>query len=176
MLADWRRYLMPVRPVTIAIRGLHFGRYGQDAEHERLISLYAGYPELVHGYGVGSFSPNECGTTAAGASCAVIDNLIGSRLLIANLEARAPLVGLFRGDIDYGRVPVEVAAFFDAGVAWTRDSLPSFAGGTRQWVRSVGGAVRFNAFGLLILEVSAARPLDRPDRSWRWQVGIRQGF
>ena len=30
LLADWRRYFMPKRPVTIAVRALHFGRYGRD--------------------------------------------------------------------------------------------------------------------------------------------------
>ena len=49
VLADWRQYLMPKRPVTFALRGLHYGRYGADADSPQLISLYAGYPELVHG-------------------------------------------------------------------------------------------------------------------------------
>jgi hypothetical protein len=175
VLADWRRYVMPVRPITVAVRGLHVGRYGQDAEHERLLGYDLGYPELVHGYSTGSFAANECAGLAR-AECLAVDSLIGSRLLVANLEVRAPLVGLFRGDISYGPVPVEIAAFFDAGVAWTRDSRPAFAGGTREWVRSAGAAARLNAFGLLIIEVAAAKPLDRIDRSWQWQVGIRQGF
>jgi outer membrane protein assembly factor BamA len=159
----------------VAVRGLHVGRYGQDAEHERLLGYDLGYPELVHGYSTGSFAANECAGLAR-AECLAVDSLIGSRLLVANLEVRAPLVGLFRGDISYGPVPVEIAAFFDAGVAWTRDSRPAFAGGTREWVRSAGAAARLNAFGLLIIEVAAAKPLDRIDRSWQWQVGIRQGF
>ncbi len=33
--ADYRRYFF-FRPVTLALRGLHFGRYGTDAESERL--------------------------------------------------------------------------------------------------------------------------------------------
>ncbi|HUF46378.1 MAG TPA: hypothetical protein VMM93_01120 [Vicinamibacterales bacterium] len=175
VLADWRRYLMPVAPVTIALRGLHVGRYGRDAEHERLIGYELGYPELVRGYGIGSIVVNEC-AGVSGPDCSLVDSLIGSRLLVANLEVRAPLVGLLRGDLTYGPLPVEVGAFFDAGVAWTRADLPAFAGGTRQWVRSVGGLARVNAFGLLIVEIAAARPLDRPTRSWQWQVGIRQGF
>ncbi len=60
VLADWRRYYMPKRPVTIAVRGLHVGRYGRDSGHDQLLDLYAGYPEFVHGYGVGSFSAREC--------------------------------------------------------------------------------------------------------------------
>jgi hypothetical protein len=175
VLADWRKYVMPVRPVTVAVRGVHIGRYGRDAEHERLLGFELGYPELVHGYSIGSIATNECAGLAR-AECLAVDSLVGSRLLVANVEVRAPLFGLFRGDISYGPVPIEVAAFFDAGVAWTRATRPSFAGGTRDWVRSVGAAARFNAFGLLILEVAGSKPLDRLDRSWRWQVGIRQGF
>jgi len=175
VLADWRRYLMPVRPVTVALRGLHIGRYGHDAEHERLLGFELGYPELVHGYGISSIATNECAGLAR-AECLAVDSLIGSRLLVLNLEVRAPLVGLFRGDISYGPVPIEIAGFFDAGVAWTRATRPSFAGGTRDWVKSVGAAARFNAFGLLIIEVAGSKPLDRLDRSWQWQIGIRQGF
>jgi hypothetical protein len=43
---------------------------------------------------------------------------MGSRLLVAGAELRAPLVGLFTGGLDYGPVPAELLAFFDAGVAW----------------------------------------------------------
>ena len=30
--------------------------------------------------------------------------------------------------------------------------------------------------GYFVLEVSAARTLDRADQHWQWQVGLRQGF
>jgi hypothetical protein len=64
----------------------------------------------------------------------------------------------------------------DAGVAWTEATRPAFAGGSRGVVRSYGAAARVNAFGLLILEIAASRPMDRLNRGWQWQVGIRQGF
>ena len=176
MLADWRRYFMPTRPVTIAVRGLHIGRYGADAEDDHLVKLYAGYPELLHGYGSNSITLAECAFGVAGADCSAFNRLSGSRMLIGNVEVRAPLVGLFRHDIQYGSVPVEIAAFMDTGVTWSRGTRPSFAGGTRDVLRSVGGAVRVNAFGLAIVELSVARPLDRIDRHWQWQIGLRQGF
>lgn len=193
-LADWRRYYMPVRPVTVAFRVMHFGRYGRNAERPRdclrfdveierpaecvngLPDLYLGYPELVHGYGFDSFSAAECLRGSEGLDCSSFDRLIGSRMLVANAEVRAPVVGLFTGELEYGRIPVEVAAFFDAGLAWTKDDQPAAFGGTRRPVRSVGGAARVNVFGLLTVEVAASRPLDRLDRSWRWQIGLRQGF
>jgi Tol biopolymer transport system component len=176
VLVDGRRYFMPARPVTIAVRGLHYGRYGRNSQHDQLLDLYAGHQEFVHGYGYGSFTAAECPDRTPAAQCPVFANLLGSRLLVANLEVRAPLVGLFKGEIEYGRVPIEVAAFFDAGVTWSRDSRPSFLGGSKQVVRSAGAAARVNLFGLLVLEVAASRPFDRMSKSWRWQIGVRQGF
>jgi hypothetical protein len=176
LLFDWRRYFMPVRPVTIAVRALTFGRYGADAEFPRLSDLYIGYPEFVHGYGVGSFTALECLGGGATPECGVFNDLIGSRLAVANVEVRAPLVGLFTGRLDYGRIPVDLAFFTDAGVTWTNTTRPSFAGGTRGIVRSIGGAVRVNVFGLLVVELSAAHPYDRVERGVQWQLGIREGF
>ena len=57
-----------------------------------------------------------------------------------------------------------------------QSTRPAFAGGTRELLRSVGGAARINVFGLLVLEIAASRPLDRIDKSWQWQIGIREGF
>jgi Tol biopolymer transport system component len=176
ILLDWRRYFMPAGPITVAVRGMHYGRYGESSENERLIGLYVGYPEFVHGYGVGSFSPAECPSVGGRAECGVFDRLIGSRMAVANVEVRAPLRSLFTGQLEYGRIPVDVAAFYDMGVAWTEAERPEFAGGTRGIVKSVGAAVRINVFGLLPVEVSAARAFDRVDSSMQWQLGIRQGF
>src|SRR5262249_14251943 len=94
LLADLRKYLMPVRPVTIAGRLMTYGRYGSGAEDQRLYPLFLGYPDLVRGYDYGSFSASECGVNTNGA-CPVFDQLIGSRLLVGNVEVRAPLLGLF---------------------------------------------------------------------------------
>jgi outer membrane protein assembly factor BamA len=112
----------------------------------------------------------------ATSTCPAFDNLIGSRLLVTNVELRAPLVGLFRPSAMYGGVPVEVGVFADAGVAWTSASKPSFAGGDRQWARSVGATVRFNAFGFAVGEIDYVRPFDRPDNGWRWQFNLIPGF
>lgn len=61
-----------------------------------------------------SFSDGQPRSTGA-----IFNNLSGSGLVVANLVVRAPLVGLFTGEIDYGRLPVEVAAFVDAGLVWS---------------------------------------------------------
>jgi outer membrane protein assembly factor BamA len=175
-LIDVRRYYMPVRPVTIAVRGLQYSRWGSDSEDVHLAELYAGYPELVRGYGLGSFDAHDCTSISAGGKCAVFNNLRGSGLFVANLEVRAPIVGLLRHELDYGRFPVEVAGFVDGGLSWTHEDRPAFLGGTRQVVRSAGAAVRMNIFGLFVLEVAAAHPFDRISGGVQWQVMMRQGF
>ncbi len=55
VLADMRTYLMPIRPYTIALRGMYYGRLGADGENEMLPTLYLGYPGLVRGYDQYSF-------------------------------------------------------------------------------------------------------------------------
>jgi Tol biopolymer transport system component len=174
-LADYRTYLMPVRPFTFALRGLYYARYGQDAEDQRLPTLYLGYPGLVRGYDPGSFQAGECGAQTDG-SCPAFDRLIGSRVAIANAELRFPLWGAFGGDRFYGPIPVELAVFTDAGVAWGRNSRPSFSGGDRKPVTSAGGAVRINLLGFAVAEIDYVRPLDRPGRGWLWQFNLRPGF
>jgi hypothetical protein len=175
LLADYRRYVMPFQPVTLAVRGMHYGRFGGDSEDSRMQPLFIGYPQFVRGYDVGSFNANECEEGPAG-SCDAFDRLIGSRLIVANFEVRAPLWGLFGGDNFYGPLPVEIAGFFDYGVAWNRDSKPEIFGGARNAARSYGAAVRANLFGFAILEIDYVRPLDRPLKSWFWQFSLRPGF
>lgn len=177
VLIDWRKYLMPKRPVTWAFRALHYGRYGGDAEDPRLVPLYAGYPDLVHGYGFGSFTSADCIVLPTATQCGVFQSLMGSRLLVLNAEARAPLFGLFHGgNLQYGRIPIEIAGFFDAGVTWSANTRPTFAGGTQDLLRSYGGAARANVLGFLVLEVALSHPLDRLDSRWYWQIGLREGF
>jgi outer membrane protein assembly factor BamA len=166
---------MPARPFTFALRGLHYGRYGRDGEDTRLSPVYLGQPGLIRGYEFSSFEASECDPTPT-APCASFDRLVGSRLLVGNAELRVPLVGLFRPRAMYGGIPVELAVFADAGLAWNRDTRPGFAGGDREWVRSVGAALRFNAFGYAIGEIDYVRPLDRPGRGWVWQFNLTPGF
>ena len=174
-LADYRRYFMPVRPFTLAFRGLHFGRYGRDSEDSRLSPLYLGFPGLVRGYDVDSFEAEEC-TGDGSSSCPAFDRLMGSRMAVVGAELRFPIFGLFSRRSLYGPLPVELALFTDAGVAWTSGSDPAFVGGDRDWARSAGLALRFNAFGYVIGEVDYVRPLDRPGRGWVWQFNLTPGF
>lgn len=175
LLFDYRRYVMPVRRLTLAGRVLHFGRYGGDADDPRLFPLFLGYQNLVRGYGLGSFSADEC--PEGGDECPVFDQLLGSRLAVANVELRFPLLGVLGvGSGYYGAFPLEAALFADAGVAWTRDDDPSLFGGERDAVASAGVALRFNVFGYFIAELDYVRPFDRPDKGWHFQFGLTPGF
>jgi outer membrane protein assembly factor BamA len=175
VLADMRTYVMPVQPYTFAFRALYYGRYGSSAEDPRLPTLYLGYPGLVRGYDAGSFEPGECGVQPDG-SCPVFDRLLGSRLAIANAELRFPLWGAFGGDNFYGPIPVELAVFSDAGIAWGRSGRFLLVEGDNQPVVSVGAAARINLLGFAVAEINYVRPLDRPGRGWLWQFNLRPGF
>ena len=175
VLADYRRYFMPARPFTIALRGLHYGRYGGDAEDVRLSPLFIGYQGLVRGYDLGSFDANECNATDL-TTCEAFDQLNGSRVAVASAEIRFPLLGLFSRRSFYGPFPIEMAFFGDAGLAWDSTTKPSFAGGDRNWVRSAGVALRANLLGFAIAEFDYVRPLDRSRKGWIWQFGLTPGF
>ena len=48
--ADYRRYVMPARPFTLALRVQHVGRYGAGATDSRLLPLVWTVRDLVRGY------------------------------------------------------------------------------------------------------------------------------
>ena len=107
----------------------------------------------------------------------VVEQALESAVAAAPPDVFPPLV---RPDLGRNRADemIGVVGFFDAGVAWDRNSRPSGLGGngTRPWVRSFGGGIRVNAFGYAIVKLVAARPFDRADNSWRFVFGIRPGF
>jgi Tol biopolymer transport system component len=178
VLGDFRRYFLPVRPFTFAVRGLHYGRYGRDGEDNRLSPLFIGYPGLVRGYEVPSFDSSECVPDET-SDCPSFDRLLGSRIAIGSAEVRFPLLGLFSRRSYYGAFPIEMAFFGDIGTAWTKDQRPQFIGGIsgeRDWVRSAGVALRVNALGFAILELDYVRPFDRPGKGWHWQFNLTPGW
>src|SRR5436309_3827673 len=175
-LVDYRKYIMPARPFTIAARVLHVGRYGRDAENARMYPLFIGYSSLVRGYDIGSFNVNECGNTG-GSTCPVFDQLVGSKMLVGNIELRFPPFGLLHvGGGYYGALPVEAAIFYDAGVAWTDSAKAQIFGGTRKLVRSTGVSFRLNLLGYAIGQMDVVHPLDRPQKNWIVRFSITEGF
>lgn len=173
-LADYRTYLMPVRPFTIALRGMYYGRYGRDAESSLLTPVFLGYGELIRGYDYNSFEASEC--TGLSTACPVLDKLFGSRMVLGSAELRFPLWGALGGDNFYGPLPVEMGVFTDAGAAWDRSGRLKLTGTDANLVRSVGALVRVNVFGFAVAEIDYVRPLDRPKRGWLWQFNLMPGF
>ncbi|HXY39208.1 MAG TPA: hypothetical protein VEQ10_06035 [Vicinamibacteria bacterium] len=193
VLADFRAYFMPVRPVTFAIRAMHYGRYGPGSSDPRFQSVYLGYSELIRGYS--NITNSDCQPNAA-SGCPIFDRLFGSRMMVGNAEVRAPLWGLIKGRMTYGPLPIEVGAFADAGVAWyatcsgnttntgfyygpvcgVNDQKPKFLGGSQEWLTSFGGFARLNLLGFAVIQVSLAKPLQRPYAGWVWEWTLAPGF
>jgi WD40 repeat protein len=175
-LADYRRYEMPIRPITLAGRVLYYGRHGEGSADDRLSTLFLGSQGLLRGYDIDTFSAEEL---SSDNDEDVFDRLIGTRLAVANLEVRVPPFALLGLGAPYGGpLPIELGAFYDTGVAWDSRAAtdPTFLGGDRALVRSYGAVGRINLFGYVVVEADYVKPVDRPDDSWRWQFGLRAGF
>jgi len=179
LMGDYRKYFMPVRPFTLAFRALHYGRYGRDADDERLWPLYLGYETLVRGYDYNSFSLEEF----AGGSSFDQARLFGSKILVGNVELRFPVfrvLGIGKGY--YGVLPIDMIAFYDWGTAWGSDVFtgeqvkPNFLGGTRKSISSAGVGLRMNVFGYIVLGVNYVKPFDRPGKGWYFQFSFWPGF
>lgn len=180
-LADFRRYLF-ANPVTLAFRGLHFGRYGSDAESDRLQPLFVGQPYLIRGYDPNSFDVSECqaapGTTD---DCPQFTRLGGSRIAVANVELRIPLFGTEQfGLIPLSFLPTEISPFFDMGYAWNKgDSFElRFDRNTtdRVPVFSAGISARVNILGYAVGEFFWARPFQRPGKNWVFGFQLQPGW
>jgi hypothetical protein len=171
VLLDHRRYVMPIKPYTIAARVVHMGHYGRDADDPRILPAFLGSRQFVHGYGWGSL---QC-EMAPMETCGAFEELLGSRLLVGNMEVRVPVMGVLAREIDYGSVPAEGFLFADSGLVWSRSRLFAATGRERRLVTSVGAGVRVNAFGFP-LELAVVRALNAPARGWSFDFSFRPAF
>ena len=183
VLADYRRYVMPVKPFTLASRLMHYGRYGPEGsvEDNRLAPLFLGYSGMVRGYDLNSFTFDECQPSAT-SSCPSFDRLTGSKLLVGNVEVRFPPMGLLGlGPNLFGVLPIDLVGFYDAGVAWTmRDRVLCDAGQLSVFtgcvVSSAGAGLRLNLMGFAIVEIDRVHPFNRPLKRGYWQFSFTPGF
>jgi hypothetical protein len=180
-LADFRRYLF-ANPVTLAVRGLHYGRYGSDAENDRLQPLFVGQPYLIRGYDPNSFDVSECeAVPGSDDDCPQFTRLGGSRLAVANVELRIPLFGNEQfGLIPLSFLPTEVSPFFDMGYAWNKGDQLDFrfdrTTSDRVPVFSAGVSARVNILGYAIGEFYWARPFQRPGKNWVFGFQLQPGW
>jgi hypothetical protein len=159
--ADVRKYVMPVRPYSIALRLLHSARYGADGGDPRLLSSFIGSSYFVRGHreDLAFCRPDTrrvCG-----------DDLLGHQLLVGNVEVRVPLWGIKSRQIDYGLIPADLFMFADGGMIRGEQQKTT--------ISSFGGGVRVNALGFPV-EIAAIRALDGPRPRWQFDFGFRVGF
>jgi hypothetical protein len=185
MLLDYRKYLF-ARPFTFAFRGFHYGRYGKDASGfgedgtQVLSPLYLGYETFLRGYARESFDTAECHPTDT-SGCPAFDRLIGSRVAVANLELRIPLIGTEQlGLLNFPFLPTEIAPFIDAGMAWSSGDDVKFEfvrnSAERVPVISTGVSARFNVLGYLVFEAYYAYPFQRPEKGAHFGFQLAPGW
>ena len=160
VLADYRKYIF-IKPFTFAFRGLHYGRYGGNAENGFFNRLSLNNDFLVRGYNAGSFV-----SEGGGDNVLNVNNLQGNSIAVANAEIRFPLTGpeklaLFKSGFLFS----DLNLFADAGIAWDSDRNiemswePKYNASTP--IVSAGASVRINLFGYLVLEPYYAIPFQR---------------
>jgi len=181
-LTDYRRYDPIIfNTITIATRFLGSASVGRD---EGAFPKYIGRPDYVRGYDKANFSGYECtGYIGGGANCAT-EQLVGSRVLVANAEIRFPLVRRFDiGTLPVGLPPIEGLIFYDAGLAWSKGQEVSLKKPDnydftlqRYPLRSYGAGIRVNLFNLAILKWDYAIPLDKPGRKANWTFSLGPSF
>ncbi|HKJ92483.1 MAG TPA: BamA/TamA family outer membrane protein, partial [Longimicrobiales bacterium] len=202
LVADYRHYWYHY-PFTLAMRGMHYARYGKDADQQSFLvqPFYLPDEYYIRGYDPQSWNVGqECvaanlksanGTSGPDA-CANYDAMLGSRLAVANLELRVPFIGTEQfGLLHFPFLPTELAAFFDVGVAWTSSQGPSLewitdpsspaalngAGYFKRYpMASAGVSARVNLLGFLILETYYAYPFQRPNKGWHFGFQIMPGW
>lgn len=179
VLADYRRYFY-LRPYTLAFRFIQQGRYGAQAENNRMSPNFLGHESLIRGYNPQSFDPGECTITPNG-ECAEFSRLLGSRIAVMNAEFRVPFTGVKELSLIKSRViPSTLSVFLDGGVAWTSNEPPVWKlkkkSSERIPVFSSGVSLRVNLFGYLVGELYYAVPFQRPGKSGYLGFQISPGW
>ncbi|MER3464577.1 MAG: hypothetical protein C4329_09415 [Chitinophagaceae bacterium] len=157
LLGDFRNYLR-IAPLTFATRAMYMGRFGKDAESGVLTPFYIGNPYFIRGYEAVDFA-NESNDKVT------INDLLGSRILVANAELRFPFTGPERLSAIRSRYFFsELNLFTDGGIAWGSAKSPATDGKggliprESKFVMSTGVSMRINLFGYLVIEPYYAVP------------------
>jgi hypothetical protein len=184
-MMDYRRYDPIIFSfLTVATRVMGDMTVGRD---ENQLPKYLGYPDFIRGYDRERFSYacNAPGTT--GETCGATE-LVGSRVALANIELRFPLIRRFDlGLLPISLPPLEGLVFYDAGVAWYPGQSvygrrpDNFDSATQRYpLRSYGLGLRLNLFNYAILRWDYARPMDRPKVNgkapWLWTFSLGPSF
>ena len=177
-LADYRRY-DPIlfNYLTVATRLYADLSIGSD---ERAFPKYIARPDYVRGYDRNSAFYLSCPVIGANPTNCSAVQLLGSRVAVANVELRFPLVR----HVELGFLPVELPPldglfFYDEGIAWSRGQAiytqrpPEFDISKERYpLRSYGFGLRLNLFNYAILRWDFAVPLDQAGHRgvWTWSL------
>ncbi len=177
LTVDLRKYVR-LKPITIAGRLYNYSRFGRD--ENRLYPMFVGYGYLIRGYEANSFYNNSSNAPAGSFD---INQLVGSRIAVANFEVRLPFTGPKKlAAIESKFLFTDLNAFFDIGLAYNKDSQVAFNSqpskiGTkinsntglpedvynRIPAMSAGLSLRANVFGYFVIEPYFAIPFTRKD-------------
>ena len=147
VLADYRRYVMPMSFYTIATRFVSYSRLGSGGEDPRLqLDLHQrpGVDSRIPAAHSAVFRmcPDGRDGVSAGQSAGRKPGCGRKRGTAVSAAA-----ALWRSQRMYGPLPIEVALFGDSGVAWNRGEKPAILGGSRQGISSTRRGVS-SRFGL----------------------------
>jgi Tol biopolymer transport system component len=177
-LADYRRY-DPIlfNYLTVATRLYADVSIGPD---EAEFQKYIARPDFVRGYDRNSTFYLSCPVVGANPSNCSALQLLGSRVAVANIELRFPLLRRVElGFLPIDLPPLDGLFFYDAGLAWSRGQTVygSRPGGydvskQRYPLRSYGFGLRLNLFNYAILRWDFAVPVDQVGRRgvWTWSL------
>lgn len=171
LLADARRYFF-LKPVTLAVRGFAYGRFGGNSE--QIYPLPAWDPFFVRGYIDAVQQVRDLPLSTR-----------GSKLLVGNFEVRLP----FTGPRAIALIPVnglltDLNLFADAGLAFfelddlKKEGAPGTQFTQHKPIVSVGASLRVNLFGALVIEPYYALPLslEKADRKWTFGLNFIPGW
>lgn len=174
---DVRKYNR-YKPITLAARAYTYMRMGKD--ENALYPLFLGYPYLIRGYESAGFYNGQ--NNQGFGSGFNLNQLMGTRIAVANFEVRIPFTGPERLALVPSKMLFsDLNFFFDAGLAWSKGSkiafksepdlietIPNPDGSyTTVYERvpalSAGVSLRINMFGYFVIEPYYAIPFQRND-------------
>jgi Tol biopolymer transport system component len=182
---DWIQYLVDYRrydPIvfnylTLATRFYSDLSVGSDETEFR---KYIARPDFVRGYDRNSTFYLSCPVVGANPSNCSALQLLGSRVAVANVELRFPLVRrLELGFLPVDLPPLDGLFFYDAGLAWSRGQSVTLrrpadynVDAQRYPLRSYGLGLRLNLFNYAIVRWDYAVPIDQPAHKgvWTWSL------
>jgi WD40 repeat protein len=177
-LADYRRY-DPIlfNYLTVATRFYADLSIGHD---ETAFPKYIARPDYVRGYDRNSAFYLSCPVIGANPTNCSAVQLLGSRVAVANVELRFPLLRRVElGFLPMDLPPIDGLFFYDAGLAWSAGQSvyltrpASFNITTQRYpLKSYGFGLRLNLFNYAILRWDFAIPIDQGQHRgiWTWSL------